>query len=519
MPRQVTGILLVLIVFGAVACGSVATPPMPTVIPTDPPIPTPTTIPSPTPNIQATVESVVRERLSEIPTVTPLPTPTLVPTPTPVPTSTPAPTQTPVPTPTPVPTTLPTRTLAPQPTATPSVNQIANRIRDAIVRIETPGGTGSGTIIDSSGHVLTNHHVVADYSTVNVVLGGNLYPGTVVGFDEFVDIAIVKIVGPPPALVVLAMSTVQPKVGEGIIAIGYPLGLAGTSTVTTGVTSAIRVIDGQKWIQTDAAINPGNSGGAAVDRRGNFIGIPTFKFEGDNIGFLIPVSDVINRIPNLKEGYKSRAPTPTPPPRYKLTINGFTLPAFSTYFRVSGATVYLDSAPDVDGMYPAGTPVTLLVEPNVPGSAIIWNSVDVDAGATIATVTIAAGHRDVGITVHSPPPTPTPTLAPVVSASSYFYEGDRLFALGLYQAAIQQYTLAISLSVYPQSAYYNNRGNVYFALGNYDRAILDYTTAILIDPLDPIAYTNRGNAYSWLNQWTLAVYDWNNACLLDAQYC
>ena len=91
-------------------------------------------------------------------------------------------------------------------------------------------------------------------------------------------------------------------VGEEIIIIGYPLGsfLLGKPGLTKGIVSAYRIVDGYKFIQTDAAITPGNSGGAAIDRDGNCIGIPTAKFlEADNFGLLVPGFDVSNLVQQL----------------------------------------------------------------------------------------------------------------------------------------------------------------------------------------------------------------------------
>ena len=133
------------------------------------------------------------------------------------------------------------------------------RVRGAVVRIETPVGVGSGTIINADGVILTNYHVVEGYDTVTVKIGSRqIEVGTVVGYDVELDLAVIELGrGPWPFL---PISADRPAVGEEILTLGYPLGLAGESTVTKGLVSAFRPETRFTWIQTDAAINPGNSG-------------------------------------------------------------------------------------------------------------------------------------------------------------------------------------------------------------------------------------------------------------------
>ena len=184
----------------------------------------------------------------------------------------------------------------------PPVKNIAARIFSV--------GNGSGTIIDSSGHILTNYHVVSGYSSVNVrIEDAYTVSGVVVGFDQLKDIAIVKINVGSRRLTFVTLSSRRPALGEEITTIGYPrvdlVGLLGGSTLTRGSISAIRPLSGQTVIQTDAPINPGNSGGAAFDREERFIGIPTSNFvEADDIGFLVTGFDIANQIQQLKNGYR-----------------------------------------------------------------------------------------------------------------------------------------------------------------------------------------------------------------------
>ncbi len=171
-----------------------------------------------------------------------------------------------------------------------------------------PTAEGSGVIWDSAGHIVTNNHVVDGAAKITVTFtNGSSYDATVVGTDPNTDLAVIQVNGAPASLIkpIAVGDSAQVKVGEMVIAIGNPFGLA--NTMTTGIVSAVgRSIDaglsksqgnGSGYsipdvIQTDAAINPGNSGGALVDMSGALIGIPSQieSQSGSNsgIGFAIP---------------------------------------------------------------------------------------------------------------------------------------------------------------------------------------------------------------------------------------
>ncbi|HEY0812193.1 MAG TPA: trypsin-like peptidase domain-containing protein [Pseudonocardia sp.] len=198
-----------------------------------------------------------------------------------------------------------------------SVADIAQRIVPAVVSIEVKvgdqGGTGSGVVIDPAGYVITNNHVVAPAAgTSGAIIDAVFHDGTrvaarIVGRDPKTDLAVLKVDVANPVVATIG-SAGSLAVGDGVIAVGSPLGLAGT--VTSGIVSALHrpvrldgtgdtvaVIDA---IQTDAAINPGNSGGALVDATGAVVGINTAirslgqnQGEGGSIGlgFAIPIED------------------------------------------------------------------------------------------------------------------------------------------------------------------------------------------------------------------------------------
>ncbi len=158
-------------------------------------------------------------------------------------------------------------------------------------------GTGSGFIINSDGHILTNAHVVDGADRVNVTLkDGRSFEGKVMGTDPVTDVAVIKIESNNLPAVSLGNSE-QLRPGEWAIAIGNPLGL--DNTVTTGIISATGRSSSQvgvpdkrvEFIQTDAAINPGNSGGPLLNASGQVIGMNTAIIQGaQGLGFAIPIN-------------------------------------------------------------------------------------------------------------------------------------------------------------------------------------------------------------------------------------
>lgn len=275
------------------------------------------------------------------------------------------------------------------------------------MRIETPEGTGSGTIITSDGIILTNYHVVKGYDRVTIrVENQRSIEGTVVGYDVGLDLAVVKIEGGPWRY--LPISTHRPSVGDEILAIGYPLGLPGQSTVTKGLVSAFRPETRLTWIQTDAAINPGNSGGTAITSDGRFIGVPTKKAtRGENIGFLIGLFSVAGDITRLMDVRTE----------YRLFINGIQAPPQNKSMFVSAGTVTLSLAPRPDGTYPLNTSVTLAFG-SPQRYQIIWGGVDSQSGA-FATVKMNSD-RFVTLDVRLlPTPSPAPTATPPPPSGRY----------------------------------------------------------------------------------------------------
>ncbi len=195
---------------------------------------------------------------------------------------------------------------------------------DALYRLVSPSvveivggtrstGTGSGVIIDASGVILTNNHVVSGNRVDVVLFDGRTLSGTVAGRDPQQDLAVIRLTNAPQGLVAAQLGnsdTVQP--GQVVAAIGSPFGLQGS--ITSGVVSAIdRTFQGNNeyppmrgLIQTDAAINPGNSGGPLFNLAGEVIGITTAiesPIRGSvGVGFAVPINQAQRALPSLVRG-------------------------------------------------------------------------------------------------------------------------------------------------------------------------------------------------------------------------
>lgn len=198
------------------------------------------------------------------------------------------------------------------------VSDIAGQVVDSVVTVESIGsfrgrelvvGTGSGVIAGDSGIIVTNAHVVETANSIVVVLAdGTEYPGTILEIDMENDLAALQIDATGLQPVQLG-STADLAVGDGVIAVGYPLGLEGAPSVSTGIISALdrslseSDVSLTGVIQTDAAITEGSSGGALFDSSGELIGITTavgvssVGIEG--IAFAIPVESILENLSAL----------------------------------------------------------------------------------------------------------------------------------------------------------------------------------------------------------------------------
>ena len=187
--------------------------------------------------------------------------------------------------------------------ASPSVVNVISTVitRDFFLNPIPREGSGSGSIIDTRGHILTNNHVIRDAQKLEVILAdGSKWPAKLVGTDPDTDLAVLKINAPPEKLKPLAFGDSKKlQVGQKVLAIGNPFGLG--LTLTTGIISSLgRTIRSEVGttiedvIQTDASINPGNSGGPLLNSEGEIIGVNTAILSPTGvsvgIGFAIPVN-------------------------------------------------------------------------------------------------------------------------------------------------------------------------------------------------------------------------------------
>jgi putative serine protease PepD len=195
------------------------------------------------------------------------------------------------------------------------IRTILDAVQPAVVRIDVGAGFGAGTgtgfIIDASGVIVTNAHVVRGSDEVSVLLAdGDEVEGEVVGRAPQFDLAVVEVdrTGLPTACL---GDSDELQVGDAVVAIGNALGLSQGSgpTVTTGIVSGLDrtvQVEGEPLvnaIQTDAAINPGNSGGPLVDTHGCVVGVNTAIAGGaNNVGFAIAISDAKPVIEELRAG-------------------------------------------------------------------------------------------------------------------------------------------------------------------------------------------------------------------------
>ncbi len=195
---------------------------------------------------------------------------------------------------------------------TNDVTLLYEQVKGSVVLIRStlPQGTatGSGFVYDTLGRIVTNFHVIEGANSITVTfINGTIVPATVVGTDPYSDIAVIDVDAPLSLLKPLALGNSSAlKVGEPVLAIGNPYGLA--DTLTTGIISAVgREMDSVSGypivdvIQTDAAINPGNSGGPLLNMRGEVVGINTAiaSSTSTGIGFAVPSITIAREIDSL----------------------------------------------------------------------------------------------------------------------------------------------------------------------------------------------------------------------------
>ncbi len=207
-----------------------------------------------------------------------------------------------------------------------SVRDLVTQIGEAVVQVRTPGGLGSGFIINEDGYLITNFHVIEGETQISVEVyhqkDGQLDRKSykqvrIIAINKFEDMALLKIDdkdAPKFARVLIGDSDAL-AVGERVFAIGSPLGLE--RTVTEGILSTkTRQIQGELYLQTTAQINPGNSGGPLFNMAGEVVGVTNMKITfGEGLGFAIPIS-AVKFFLDHRDAYTYSTDNPSNPYRY-----------------------------------------------------------------------------------------------------------------------------------------------------------------------------------------------------------
>jgi serine protease Do len=207
-----------------------------------------------------------------------------------------------------------------------SVRELVSLLGEGVVQVRTPGGLGSGFLINEEGFLITNFHVIQGETQISVEVywqkNGQLERKTyktvkIVAMNKFKDLALLKIEeeDAPPFKFVNLGDADELDVGERVFAIGSPLGLE--RTVTEGIVSTkTREMMGELYLQTTAQINPGNSGGPLFNLKGEVVGVTNMKIDfGEGLGFAIPV-EALRFFLKHRDAYAYSTDNPSNPFRY-----------------------------------------------------------------------------------------------------------------------------------------------------------------------------------------------------------
>jgi serine protease Do len=207
-----------------------------------------------------------------------------------------------------------------------TVRELVSQLGEAVVQVRTPGGLGSGFILNEDGFLMTNFHVIEGETQIWVEVyhekAGQIERKSykevrIVAMNKFADLALLRIEDKDaPKFKSVALGSTEPlAVGEHIFAIGSPLGLE--RTVTEGILSTkSRQLQGTLYLQTTTQINPGNSGGPLFNLAGQVIGITNMKITfGEGLGFAIPV-EAVKFFLDHRDAYSYSADNPSNPYRY-----------------------------------------------------------------------------------------------------------------------------------------------------------------------------------------------------------
>lgn len=165
----------------------------------------------------------------------------------------------------------------------------------AVVTVESGTGSGSAFYVSRAGHLLTNQHVVADAKFVRIKLSdGRSVVGEVLRTDKARDVAL--LLTDPVAFDVLGLRPDAPQIGDEVYALGSPFGAMLSGSLSRGVLSARRVLEGVPFLQSDVAINPGSSGGPLLDAKGRVIGIAQLGSTSAGVNLFIPIDEALEKL-------------------------------------------------------------------------------------------------------------------------------------------------------------------------------------------------------------------------------
>lgn len=176
---------------------------------------------------------------------------------------------------------------------------LSNLSSSSVVTVLRPdGGHGSGFIISESGYILTNYHVAETYAKLDVTFNSGLkLKATTIRKDKARDVALLKI--DVEGLTPIPINPNDPELGSNVTVVGTPASVSLGQSISKGVVSGIRIIDGSRYFQTDASVNPGNSGGPVLNESLEVIGIVVMKIADEDIegiNFAIPIKDALESL-------------------------------------------------------------------------------------------------------------------------------------------------------------------------------------------------------------------------------
>ncbi len=237
-----------------------------------------------------------------------------------------------------------------------SNKNIIAKVKPAVVYIQTNSGSGSGMISESNGYIVTNAHVVTGYNAATIKLSdGRSFSGSVIGRDEKIDVALLKINASNLSTVQFGNSDLVEQ-GDDVFTLGYPFGLEGDVAFKNGTISRRLIYGGATYLETSAEIHPGNSGGPLVNNAGQVVGINTAAIGssnidgaivGETIKLAIPINIATQLISSLKAGRNVIIPkaTPTFLPKTPLpTPRPTSTPASPKISNIRITTIYTDAA-------------------------------------------------------------------------------------------------------------------------------------------------------------------------------